>query len=186
MDWKLYSGEQGLWVDLIRQKYLRSKDLLTDVHHPGSQFWNALQRIKGVLRLGARHLVGNDTSTMFWLDWWTGTTPFRACFPSLFAIAADPEVSVAHSLRGGEWVIPFHRTVGRGERLEWEEMRHMLLGTNLSSRPDELTWTLERSGKFSVNSLYRKLCQGIVRKHYSELWRVAIPLKISVPVAVSA
>lgn len=56
----------------------------------------------------------------------------------------------------------------------------MLAGTNLSPRPDELTWTLERSGKFTVSSLYHKLCQGTARKHYSELWRVAIPLKIRV------
>jgi hypothetical protein len=66
--WRLYSGDQGLWADLLRQKYLRSKDLLTDNHRPGSQFWNALQRIKGVLRLGARHSVGNGTSTTLWLD----------------------------------------------------------------------------------------------------------------------
>jgi hypothetical protein len=86
--------------------------------------------------------------------------PLWAHFPSLFAIAAEPEASVAHSWRGGDWVIPFRQTLSRGERLDWEEMRRMLVGANLPSRADKLTWTLERSGKFTVSSLYHKLCQG--------------------------
>jgi hypothetical protein len=34
--WKLYIGEQGLWVDILRNKYLRSKYLLVDSHRNGS------------------------------------------------------------------------------------------------------------------------------------------------------
>jgi hypothetical protein len=30
--WKLYTGEQGLWEEILRNKYLRSKDLLVDSH----------------------------------------------------------------------------------------------------------------------------------------------------------
>jgi hypothetical protein len=55
--WKLYAGKQGLWAEIFRNKYLRSKDLLVDSHQAGSQFWNAIQKIKSVFRLGARHQV---------------------------------------------------------------------------------------------------------------------------------
>ena len=68
--WKLYSGEQGLWADIIRSKYLGSKDLLVDGHRSGSLFWNAIQKVKDLFRLGAKFVIGTGTSTRFWLDWW--------------------------------------------------------------------------------------------------------------------
>jgi hypothetical protein len=43
--WKLYAGEQGLWEDILRAKYLQFKDLLVDKHHLGSQFWNSVHKI---------------------------------------------------------------------------------------------------------------------------------------------
>ena len=63
--WRLYSQHQGLWTDIIRSKYLRHKDLLADSHNTGSQFWNAIQKLKDVFCLGAKHRVGNITSTRF-------------------------------------------------------------------------------------------------------------------------
>jgi hypothetical protein len=40
--WKILSQEKGLWIDILRAKYLQHKDILVDNHGPGSQFWNAL------------------------------------------------------------------------------------------------------------------------------------------------
>ena len=37
--WRLYAGEQGIWADILRNKYLVNKDLLVDSHRPGSQSW---------------------------------------------------------------------------------------------------------------------------------------------------
>jgi hypothetical protein len=36
--WKLYAGEQTLWVEILRNKYLKNKDLLVDAHQNGSEF----------------------------------------------------------------------------------------------------------------------------------------------------
>jgi hypothetical protein len=48
--WKLHQNAQVLWADLIRAKYLRDMDLFNrDVTSRGSQFWNAIQKIKGFL-----------------------------------------------------------------------------------------------------------------------------------------
>jgi hypothetical protein len=68
--WNLYTGEQGLWEEILRNKYLRSKDLLVDSHRNGSQFWNAIQKVKVVFCLGVKHQVRNGSSTRLWLDWW--------------------------------------------------------------------------------------------------------------------
>jgi hypothetical protein len=53
--WKIYQNAQGFWADLIRAKYLRDKDLFDkDMPTHGSQFWNAIQKIKWHFKLGAR------------------------------------------------------------------------------------------------------------------------------------
>ena len=73
--WKLMTGQQGLWADIIRSKCLRTKDLLVDSHGLGSQFWNGLQKAKDLLCLGARHDIRDGRSTRFWEDWWQGGGP---------------------------------------------------------------------------------------------------------------
>jgi hypothetical protein len=55
-----------------------------------------------------------------------------------------------------------------------------LEGTTLTLNPDCISWSLEHSDKFSVRSLYRKLCQGTEMKHYIEPWKISIPLKVRV------
>jgi hypothetical protein len=67
--WKLYQGADGLWADLIRAKYLGDRDLFaSEVPTQGSQFWKAIQKVKWLFKLGARHLVRNGKRTFFWQD----------------------------------------------------------------------------------------------------------------------
>ncbi|XP_071676819.1 uncharacterized mitochondrial protein AtMg00310-like [Lolium perenne] len=76
--WRLYAAEQGLWADILHNKYLQTKGLLVDSHQSGSQFWNAIQKIKPLFGLGARHRVRSGTSTRLWVDWWQGRGPLKA------------------------------------------------------------------------------------------------------------
>jgi hypothetical protein len=117
--WRLYRGETGLWADILRGKYLQDRDVWVASSGPGSQFWKALQKIKLVLRLGAKHHVGNGASTHFWLDWWVGAGKLQDRFPNLFAIAEMPEASVASLWSDTGWAIPFRRELGLPERVEW-------------------------------------------------------------------
>jgi hypothetical protein len=65
--WKLYQNAEGLWADLIRAKYLGDRDLFaSEVPTQGSQFWRAIQKIKWLFKLGARHHVCNGKRTFFW------------------------------------------------------------------------------------------------------------------------
>jgi hypothetical protein len=64
--WKLYQNSDGLWADLIRAEYLRGRDLFDkEVPTHGSQFWNAIQKIKWHFKLGARHKVHSGNRTFF-------------------------------------------------------------------------------------------------------------------------
>jgi hypothetical protein len=72
--WKLYQGAEGLWAYLIRAKYLCGRDLYAvEVPTHGSQFWNAIKKVKWHFKLGAKHSVRDGKRTYFWLDWWSGT-----------------------------------------------------------------------------------------------------------------
>ena len=130
--------------------------------------------------MGAKHGVNNGRSTRFWLDWWVGTGPLRSRFPNLFLIATQPGISVAGAFPSGDWVIPFRRTLGQPEIAEWQELLRIVGDTQLSEGQDSFSWHLEPSRKFSVKSLYSKLCLGTPRKHFREIWGIAIPLKIRV------
>ncbi|XP_071677232.1 uncharacterized protein [Lolium perenne] len=178
--WKLYAGEQGLWAEILRNKYLRSRDLLVDSHHSGSQFWNAIQKIKSVFRLGARHKVRSGSSTLFWSDWWQGSGPLCSRFPALFSIAADPQITVSRCFGTLGGIPTFRQSLGPPARIELALLLSETAGTQLSDGPDIISWALEPSGKFSVKSLYRRLCQGTPRKHFSDIWKIAVPMKIRI------
>jgi hypothetical protein len=104
--WKLYAGEQGLWAEILRAKYLCQKDLLVDSHQLGSQFWNAIQKIKGVFTLGAKHTVRDGRFTRFWVDWWSDQTPFGvdSC---PYMPSSGPDALVAGCRRGAGGISSF-------------------------------------------------------------------------------
>ncbi|XP_051229743.1 uncharacterized protein [Lolium perenne] len=148
--WKLYVGEQGFWTDILRYKYLRSKDLLVDSHRPGSQFWNSIQKVKSMFSQGVKHQVRNGESTHFWDDWWQGQGPFKDRYPTLYDIAADPHVTVSGCCSTEGWHIDFPRGLGAHERVDLNTILAGVMGFHLSEGHDVISWVLEPSGKFSV------------------------------------
>ena len=42
----------------------------------GSQFWKSFVKIREVRSL-VKFIVGSDSSTWFWLDWWSGHVPLK-------------------------------------------------------------------------------------------------------------
>ena len=56
----------------------------------------------------------------------------------------------------------------------------LLEGAALSQGPDVVSWRLNASGKFSVNSLYRALARGTHEQVATGLWKARLPLKIKI------
>jgi hypothetical protein len=159
--WKIYQNEEGLWADLLRAKYLGDQDLFSPaVPTKGSQFWNAIQKIKWYFKMGAKHKVHNGWRTYFWLDWWTGTGPLCFTFPWLFA-CCDNHFTMVQGVRTNDgWRIRFRRTFGLAERVEWENLCKKIVLTPSSVGDDVVRWTLEPSGDYSTSSMYNKLSHG--------------------------
>ncbi|KAE8807983.1 putative NOT transcription complex subunit VIP2 [Hordeum vulgare] len=88
--WRIANGDGGLWLRIIRNKYLHGQPLAFCHWPEGSQFWQSIVELLPVLRIGTSIAVGAGTSTLFWFDWWVGAAPFTARFPDQFTIVMDP------------------------------------------------------------------------------------------------
>nr|XP_051212000.1 uncharacterized protein LOC127329534 [Lolium perenne] len=152
--WKIYQNDEGLWADLLRAKYLGDHDLFSPaVPTKGSQFWNAIQKIKWYFKLGAKHQVRSGRRTYFWLDWWTGTGPIRFTFPRLFA-CCDNHFATVEGVRSSDgWTIRFRRTFGLAERVEWDNLCRIFDLSPAAEGADVVRWALEPSGEYSTSSI---------------------------------
>jgi hypothetical protein len=179
--WKLYQNAEGLWADLIRAKYLGDNDLFSPlVPTKGSQFWNAIHKIKWYFKLGAKHQVRDGARTYFWLDWWTGNGPLRASFPRLFEVCDNPFATVAGVRSADGWHIRFRRAFGLAETVEWANLCRIFDLHPFESGNDLVTWGLEASGEYSTNSIYHRMSLGAVVTHLKDVWKVRVPPKIKI------
>nr|XP_051211161.1 uncharacterized protein LOC127328612 [Lolium perenne] len=145
--WRILSDDGGLWLKLIKAKYLRGRPLLACDRREGSQFWRALQDVKHEVRAGLSFSIGDGRGTMFWLDPWLGASPICLDFPDLFAICANPPCLVADVAQRG-WDILFRRGLTQGEALSLARLRN-LLPDALPGGLDSPSWRLSPSGSFS-------------------------------------
>jgi hypothetical protein len=61
----------------------------------GSQLWKSILKSRQLIRIGARHRVGNGRNMLFWLDRWISDEPVANKLPNLFAICERPNSLVA-------------------------------------------------------------------------------------------
>lgn len=93
--WKILTSEGGLWLDIIKHKYLQHAPIATDSAHQGSQFWKAIIKICHLLCIATIHTAKNVKSKVFWLDVWIGQCQLATEFPGLFVIAHFPNALVS-------------------------------------------------------------------------------------------
>ena len=96
--WRIASGDGGLWLTIIQNKYLWGRPLAFGPRTGGSQFWQSIIQLLPVLRLGSSITVGTGSATLFWLDRWCGPQSFARRFQALFVICTVPDISVETAL----------------------------------------------------------------------------------------
>jgi hypothetical protein len=103
-------NEEGVWQELLHNKYLRNKTLSAVQSKPtDSPFWKGLMRVKEEFFNRGFFKVGNGMSTRFWEDTWLGKTPLATQYPSLYNIVRHKNVTVAHVLAQTPLNISFRR-----------------------------------------------------------------------------
>ncbi|XP_040249723.1 uncharacterized mitochondrial protein AtMg00310-like [Aegilops tauschii subsp. strangulata] len=158
--WKISQGATSLWVDLPRAKYFPNGNFFEGAAR-GSPFWNDLQAIRPAFAMGAKFIIGDGRSARFWLDYWAGSQPLWSEFQDLYALAVNPNQSVASALARPPPAIHFRRELNGQEDANLATLLALISPVELSTSADSVTWALTASGKFSVKSLYRKLCQEV-------------------------
>jgi hypothetical protein len=176
---KIETGEDNLCCNLLRQKYLGEREIFSYKRNNGSQFWKGLMSVREDVVRGLTYILGDGKKIRFWLDVWMGSCALKVTFPRLFEICNQQEWSVSRVLRDGNLNMTFRRNFGAAQEVEWADLTTMMENTHLTLSLDTMRWVFEKSGQFSITSLYRELVfLGVVNKWMMSLWRARLPLKI--------
>jgi hypothetical protein len=91
-----------------------------------------------------------------------------------------PDWLVARAGETMAWTLQFWRTLDPRDMSSLGGLLREIGTPCFNDSANEFTWAFERSGKFSVKYLYRKLSVGDPRKHYDVIWKISVPLKIRI------
>lgn len=100
-----------------------------------------------------------------------GAQPLWSEFRDLYAVAVDPNLTVADALSGPSITVHFRRELNGPEWDSFATLSALVATVSLSQGADTVTWHLNAFGQFLVKSLYHKLCQGSVQLAAKGLWK---------------
>ncbi|WVZ50186.1 hypothetical protein U9M48_001463, partial [Paspalum notatum var. saurae] len=151
--WHLLCNEEGMWQELIKNKYLKGKPLESlECQRPLSK----LREVQTCQREPIK-VLGGQMLTLF----------------------AKKHTTVADVFRSSPLNISFRRGLVGNKLQEWHNLVANLMFVNLEEGNDTFVWGLDKSGSFSVKSMYNSLINnGIVVSQ--EIWHFRIPLKIKI------
>lgn len=176
-----YTNEDGMWQQLLKNKYLGEKSLSQVSRRQGdSQFWSGLMNIKDQLLRGGHFKVGNGQATRFWKDKWVTSRPLSEQFPNLFNIVRNKSALVAYVFSDTNLNLSFRRTIMGNKLVEWHNMLNLLSEVTLSLSRDKFVWDGQRNGIFSVQSMYHLLMNIPNNERNKKLWKLKLPLNIKV------
>jgi hypothetical protein len=108
-------NENGVWQQILHNKYLYSKTLSQVASKPtDSPFWKGLIKVKEFFSRGS-FVLGNGSSIRFWEDIWLGDRTLAAQYPSLYNLVRHKDQTVAHTLSSVPINLEFrHSLIGGG------------------------------------------------------------------------
>jgi hypothetical protein len=113
-------NEDGVWQELLHNKYLRTKTLSQVTTKPtDSPFWKGLMGVKDDFFSRGSFKVGNGQNTRFWEDIWLGDQPLAKQYPSLYNIVRRRNVLVSDVLTSNPLNIEFRRTLSTDKWEVW-------------------------------------------------------------------
>ncbi|KAE8789476.1 ABC transporter G family member 37 [Hordeum vulgare] len=184
--WRIANGVGGLWLDIIKSKYLRGQPLafcqrsILPSRFGGSQFWQSVIQLLRVLRIGSSISIGSSSATLFWFDRWSESV-VAVRFPVLFSIAVEPRTLVEVALLD-LGCVAFHRPFELPELAPRDEMLECIAlhSPYADTAADRMSWCLEPSARFSARSLYRAIAPSSATEALTNVWGIRLPLKIRI------
>jgi hypothetical protein len=103
-------SEEGMWQQLLCNKYLKNKTLAqVEVRPTDSPFWKGLMHVKEDFFKRGSFKVGDGQSVRFWEDVWLGDTPLSHQYPALYNIIQHKNVLVSTVLETQPINLTFRR-----------------------------------------------------------------------------
>uniref|UniRef100_A0A8I6YGZ3 Uncharacterized protein n=1 Tax=Hordeum vulgare subsp. vulgare TaxID=112509 RepID=A0A8I6YGZ3_HORVV len=142
---------EGIWVQILRNKYLHSKTLAhVSVRPNDSPFWKGLMKVRSAFFRRTKFIIGNGEGTRFWEDSWLGETPLATQYPALYNVVQRKDAYVATVLQSNPLNIQFRRALIGHRWANWLNLVRRLMDIQLSEEPDRVRWKLTNSGTFTV------------------------------------
>jgi hypothetical protein len=127
-------NEDGVWQELLKNKYLHSKTLSQVVVKPSdSPFCKGLMRVKEEFFSRGNFKIGNGQSMRFWEDTWLGDAPLAIQYPDLYSIVHRKQVLVANVLSHSPPNITFRRSLTGNKWNRWLHLVNRLMLIKLNS-----------------------------------------------------
>ena len=157
-------NEEGVWQELLRNKYLKDKTLGQVNKKPGdSYFWTSLMGVKDKFLSLGRFSLKDGSQIRFWEDIWLGNRTLKSQFPSLFNIVRRRHATVAEVFSTTPLNISFRRALVGDKLHDWLRIVDMLLNINLQEGRDTFIWSLQANGCFTVHSMYKNLVNNGIK-----------------------
>lgn len=195
--WRFFQDPSSFWCQVVRTKYNYPPSIsFSDLHIPSKGgpwkqicaaiFSNA--EALSIASKGMRKIIGDGSSSLFWLDPWISNEPLKNLFPRLFSIAIDPKVSVASQgfWEGFNWVWSFawRRAFRPQDHVEKAKLDEMLQHVYPSLKAhNKYIWTPSKSGNFTTKSFPMELDKLQPPPHHDAIkgvWKRLVPHRIEV------
>jgi len=133
--------EDGMWQQILKNKYLGSKSLTQVTRKPGdSHFWTGLLKVKDEFLEGGHFQVGDGKQIRFWEDAWNNNRPLKVQFPLLYNIVRRKNILVVEVMQHTHVNLSFRRPI-IGDRLnEWQRMLDKLADVQVGEYRDKFIW----------------------------------------------
>ena len=115
---RLENGPNNVCCELLKRKYLGSKNIFQIKKVSGSQFWRGLLGVRKWFQWGRAMKVRSGRQTSFWEDVWLGDCALKTQFHNLYNFCSDPNVTVEDVLKAGTCNLKFRRSLIQHELVE--------------------------------------------------------------------
>jgi hypothetical protein len=173
--------EEGVWKELLTNKYLGEKTLSQVQLKPtDSPFWKGIMKVKDDFLKFGSFKIGDGNQTRFWEDIWLGNNSIADEYPSLYAIASHKNITVASVFGSNPINLRFRRSLIGNNREVWFHLIERLMRVQILDEPDRFIWALTPTGVYSTKSYYAELLNGHTQYLRKYLWKLKVPLKIRI------
>jgi hypothetical protein len=129
--------------------------------------------------MGIKWVVGNGEKVRFWEDQWLGNTSLAILFCPLYVINEQQGKTVSEVWDGEDLKLSFRRHVSVGLMGLWKELKVAVENIILNNEEDQILWSYNSTGRYSVQSLYAIINhRGVVPVFVPAVWKLNIPHRV--------